>query len=85
VRIGRHDASSSATRSGGSDPASDTVHGRSIGSTVDGIGSAAPHAPVVVVLGEIHQGALTSTRTLLEISEFAAVANASLMLSSGST
>jgi hypothetical protein len=34
---------------------------------------------------EIHQVALTSTRTLPEISEFAASANASLTPSSGST
>ena len=41
--------------------------------------------PVVKILAEIHQGALTSTRTLPEISESAAMANAWLTSSNGST
>jgi len=67
----------------------DTVQAdRSIASTVDGPGIAARRSapPVLEVLGwEIDQGALTSTRTLPEISAFAAIANASLTSSKGST
>jgi hypothetical protein len=59
---------------------------RNIGSAVDGVGVAARRFRVAGGGGwEIDQGASTSTRTLPEISAFAAIANASLTSSIGST